>query len=160
MIQIQTGAEIQTCVQLEIHTKHHCYVHLVTDSSRRVFVNKRIGPSFWPAQSDTALYHGPGVAQINIAQIKLVIYKNTKVMLPKTTCLPNVLHVIGYFASKLLLEVSRMFSGGARLGFFPEANTQKNRQIQKHCQRHNGPTVLNTLTHSTPLVQSRSFNKL
>ena len=30
----------------------------------------------------------------------------------------------------------------------------------KHCQRHNGPEVLSNLTHSTPSVQSRSFNKL
>ena len=30
----------------------------------------------------------------------------------------------------------------------------------KHCQRHNGPKALSTLTHSTTLVQSRSFNKL
>ena len=29
----------------------------------------------------------------------------------------------------------------------------------KHCQRHNGTKALSTLTHSTPLVQSRSFNK-
>ena len=161
MIQVQTRAEIQTCIQIEIQLRHNFHFHLVTNPSSRVFVNKRIRPSFWPAQSNSALYHGSGVVQINIAPIQLVIDKNTKVMLPKTTCLPNVLHVVGYFASKLLLEVSRMFSGGARLGFFPEANTQKNRQIQKHCQRHNGPTVLNTLTHSTPLVQiSRSFNKL
>ena len=58
MIQIQTGTEIQTCVQIEIHIKHNFYFHLVTDPSRGVFVNKRIGPSFWPAQSDPALYHG------------------------------------------------------------------------------------------------------
>ena len=122
MIQIQTGAEIQTCVQIEIHIKRHFYFHLVTDPSRRVFVNKRIGPSFWPAQSDTALYHGPEVAQINIAQIKLVIYKNTKVMLPKTTCLPNVFHVKGCFASKLLSQVWRMFIGVCV--FFLGANTQ------------------------------------
>ena len=31
---------------------------------------------------------------------------------------------------------------------------------RKLCQRHNGPKALSTLTHSTPLVQSRSFNKL
>ena len=30
----------------------------------------------------------------------------------------------------------------------------------KHCQGHNGPKTLCTLTHSTSLVQSRSFNKL
>ena len=29
---------------------------------------------------------------------------------------------------------------------------------KKHCQRHNGPKALSTLTHSTPLVQSRNFN--
>ena len=124
MIQIQTGAEIQACVKIEIHMKYNFYFHLVTDPSRRVFVNKRIGPSFWPAQSDPALYHGSGGAQRNIAQIQLVIDKNTEVMLPKTTYLPNVLHVIGYFASKLLSEVSCMFSNGARLGFFLGANTQ------------------------------------
>ena len=32
--------------------------------------------------------------------------------------------------------------------------------IQKHCQRHNGPKALSTLTQSTPLVESRSFNKI
>ena len=32
--------------------------------------------------------------------------------------------------------------------------------IQKHCQRHIRPKALSMLTHSTPLVQSRSFNKL
>ena len=31
---------------------------------------------------------------------------------------------------------------------------------KKHSKRHNGPKALRTLTHSTPLVQSRSFNKL
>ena len=31
---------------------------------------------------------------------------------------------------------------------------------RKHCQRHNGPKALSTLTHSTPLVQSRNINKL
>ena len=31
---------------------------------------------------------------------------------------------------------------------------------KKHCKRHNRPKVLSTLNHSTPLVQSRSFNKL
>ena len=30
----------------------------------------------------------------------------------------------------------------------------------KHCQKHNEPKVLSTLTHSTTLVQSRSFNKI
>ena len=30
----------------------------------------------------------------------------------------------------------------------------------EHYQRHNGPKALNTLTHSTPFVQSRGFNKL
>ena len=30
----------------------------------------------------------------------------------------------------------------------------------KHCQMHNAPKALSTLNHSTPLVQSRSFNKL
>ena len=71
MTQIQTRAEIQTCVQIEIHMEYNFYVHLVSDPSRRVFVNKRIGPSFWPAQSDPALYHGPGFAQIqkDITQI-------------------------------------------------------------------------------------------
>ena len=29
-----------------------------------------------------------------------------------------------------------------------------------HCQGHNGSKALRTLTHSTPLVQSRSSNKL
>ena len=29
----------------------------------------------------------------------------------------------------------------------------------KHCQRHNRPKKLSTLTHSTPPVQSKSFNK-
>ena len=71
VIQIQTGAEIQTCVQIEIHLKHHFYFHLVTDSSRRVFVNKRIGPSFWPAQSDPALYHGSGVIQIKQDHLRM-----------------------------------------------------------------------------------------
>ena len=28
----------------------------------------------------------------------------------------------------------------------------------KHCQGHNGPKALSTLTLSTPLVQCRSFN--
>ena len=32
--------------------------------------------------------------------------------------------------------------------------------LLKHCQRLNGLKALNTLTHSTPLVQSRCFNKL
>ena len=31
--------------------------------------------------------------------------------------------------------------------------------LVKHYQRHSGPKTLSTLTHSTPLVQSRSFNK-
>ena len=31
--------------------------------------------------------------------------------------------------------------------------------LTKHSQRHNGSKILRTLTHSTPLVQSRSFNK-
>ena len=31
---------------------------------------------------------------------------------------------------------------------------------QKHCQRHNGPKALSILTQSTPLVESRSFNKI
>ena len=31
--------------------------------------------------------------------------------------------------------------------------------INKYCQRHNGPKALSTqLTHSTPFIQSRSFN--
>ena len=30
----------------------------------------------------------------------------------------------------------------------------------KHCQRHNGPKALSTLTHSIPSVQSKSFTKL
>ena len=30
----------------------------------------------------------------------------------------------------------------------------------KHCKRRNRPKALSTLTHSTPFVQSRSFNKL
>ena len=30
----------------------------------------------------------------------------------------------------------------------------------KHCQRHNDPKALSTFTKTTPLVQSRSFNKL
>ena len=30
----------------------------------------------------------------------------------------------------------------------------------KHCQRHNGPKAMRTLTHSIPLVQRRSLNKL
>ena len=30
----------------------------------------------------------------------------------------------------------------------------------RHCQRHNRPKALSTLTHSTTLLQSRSFNKL
>ena len=32
--------------------------------------------------------------------------------------------------------------------------------INKHCQRHNRPKALGTLTHSTPFVQGKSFNKL
>ena len=32
--------------------------------------------------------------------------------------------------------------------------------LVKHCQKHNGPMSMSTLTHSTPLAQSRSFNKL
>ena len=32
--------------------------------------------------------------------------------------------------------------------------------IFKHCQRQNGPKALSTSTHSIPLVQSRSFNKI
>ena len=35
-----------------------------------------------------------------------------------------------------------------------------NQHLTKHCPRHNGPKALSTLTHSTPLIQSRSFNKL
>ena len=30
----------------------------------------------------------------------------------------------------------------------------------RHCQMHNGPKALSTSTHSTPFVQSRSFNNL
>ena len=30
----------------------------------------------------------------------------------------------------------------------------------KHRQRHNGPKALSTLTHTTPLIQSRNFKKL
>ena len=30
----------------------------------------------------------------------------------------------------------------------------------EHYQRHNGPKALSSLTLSTPVVQSRSFNKL
>ena len=30
----------------------------------------------------------------------------------------------------------------------------------EHYQRHNAPKALSTLTHSLPLLQSRSFNKL
>ena len=39
-------------------------------------------------------------------------------------------------------------------------NSLKVRIQKKHCQRHNGPKTLSTLTQSTPLVQNRSFNKL
>ena len=37
--------------------------------------------------------------------------------------------------------------------YLPEAE-------KKHCQGHHGPKALSTVTHSIPLVQSRSFNKL
>ena len=30
----------------------------------------------------------------------------------------------------------------------------------EHYQRHNGPETFSTLTHSTPFLQNRSFNKL
>ena len=32
-------------------------------------------------------------------------------------------------------------------------------KLRKHCQRHNRPKTLNTLTHSTHLLQIRIFNK-
>merc|ERR1712115_745570 len=35
--------------------------------------------------------------------------------------------------------------------------TTKNK---KHCKRQDGPKALSTLTHITPFVRSRSFNKL
>ena len=35
-----------------------------------------------------------------------------------------------------------------------------NQILKKHCKRHDGPKALSTLTYITPLVQSRSFNKL
>ena len=31
---------------------------------------------------------------------------------------------------------------------------------KRHCQMHNGPKALSTLTNSTYIVQSKSFNKL
>ena len=34
------------------------------------------------------------------------------------------------------------------------------RNITKHCPQHNGPKAVSTLTHTTPLVQSKSFKKL
>ena len=42
----------------------------------------------------------------------------------------------------------------------PKNSSTMPHEIFKHCQRHNGPKALSTLIHSTPLVQSRSFNKL
>ena len=30
---------------------------------------------------------------------------------------------------------------------------------KKHCQRYKGPKALSTVTHSTPLIQSRSFTR-
>ena len=35
----------------------------------------------------------------------------------------------------------------------------KRKHSKEHCQRHNRPKALSTLTHSPPLVQSRSFKK-
>ena len=35
-----------------------------------------------------------------------------------------------------------------------------NHITKKHCQRRNGPMALSTLTHSTILIQSRSFDKI
>ena len=40
---------------------------------------------------------------------------------------------------------------------------QKNPSVglsKRHCQMHNGPKALSTLTNSTYIVQSKSFNKL
>ena len=39
-------------------------------------------------------------------------------------------------------------------------NSLKVRIQMKHCQKHNGPKALSTLTQSTSIVQNRSFNKL
>ena len=37
---------------------------------------------------------------------------------------------------------------------------KKGETKKKHSQMHNRPKALSTLTHSTPLVQSISFNEL
>ena len=42
--------------------------------------------------------------------------------------------------------------------FMPNCPTTPN--SRKHCQKHNGPKALSTLTHATPLALNRSSNKL
>ena len=43
---------------------------------------------------------------------------------------------------------------------FPTSGNSVSCTVKKHCQMHNRPNVLSALNQSTPLVQSRSFDKL